>query len=183
MMKAYDTLSCFPDVERTMKSLQTAPDIKAVIFSNGTRSMVSGSITNSEGLSQHAKTFEDIVVVEEVKKYKPHPDVYAHLAKKIGKDTGDEQQMKQIWVVSGNPFDVVGARAAGMNAIWVDRVGDGWQDSLVEGEKGRPTEVVKSLDKVVTSVMSSHSELLTSQWREMHGERDMEKTVPATSKV
>lgn len=178
MMAAYDSLSCFPDVDRTMKSLQTAPDMKAVIFSNGTHSMVSGSINNSPDLAKHAKSFEDIVVVEEVKRYKPHPDVYYHLAKKIGKDTSDEKQMEQIWVVSGNPFDIVGARAVGMNAIWVDRMGNGWQDSLVEGEKGRPTEVVKSLDKVVTSVMSAHSDELTAQWREMHGEKDESKEVP-----
>jgi hypothetical protein len=29
-----------------------------------------------------------------------------------------------------NPFDVVGARAFGMNAIWVDRAGAGWTDRL-----------------------------------------------------
>ncbi|KAI7478913.1 haloacid dehalogenase [Hortaea werneckii] len=183
MMKSYDSLTCFPDIDRTMKSLHTAPDIKAVIFSNGTHSMVSSSINNSPDLAKHAKSFDDIVVVEEVKKYKPHPEVYYHLAKKVGKDTSDSKQMEQVWVVSGNPFDIVGARAVGMNAIWVDRMGIGWQDSMVEGSKGRPTEVVKTLDSVVTSVMSTHSDELTSQWREMHGEREKNPKEVPPSKV
>jgi len=166
-MKAYDSLSCFPDVEKTLQSLKSAPDIKAVVFSNGTHSMVSSSVNNSPDLSPHAKTFSDIVVVEEVKKYKPAPEAYHHLAKKVGKDITDKEQMQQIWLVSGNPFDVVGARAVGMNAIWVDRAGHGWQDSIVEGEKGRPTDIVRSLDSVVRTVMSTESDELTENWREM----------------
>lgn len=171
MMQAYDSLSCFPDVEKTLQSLKSTPDIRAVVFSNGTHSMVSSSVNNSPDLAPHAKVFDDIVVVEEVKKFKPAPEVYRHLAKKVGKDPQDEKQMQQIWLVSGNPFDVVGARAVGMHAVWVDRAGNGWQDSLIEGEKGRPTEIVKSLDQVVRTVMSAQSNELTENWREMHGER------------
>ncbi|EMD00263.1 hypothetical protein BAUCODRAFT_119809 [Baudoinia panamericana UAMH 10762] len=172
LMQAYDSLSCFPDVEQTLESLKTAPDLRAVVFSNGTHEMVSSSVQNSPDLSPHADVFDDIIVVEEVRKFKPAPEVYSRLARKVGKDPQSEEQMKEIWLVSGNPFDVVGARAVGMNAVWVDRAGTGWQDSLVEGEKGRPTEVVKSLDQVVATVMSSQSDKLTEQWREMHRERN-----------
>ncbi|GJJ13003.1 hypothetical protein Clacol_007252 [Clathrus columnatus] len=42
-----------------------------------------------------------------------------------------------------NPFDIVGARNVGMNAIWVDRGGKGWVDQL-----GKPTEIVNSLEDV-----------------------------------
>ncbi|KAK5135154.1 hypothetical protein LTR08_005540 [Meristemomyces frigidus] len=173
MLEAYDSLTCFRDVEKTMQRLKSVPDIKAVVFSNGTHSMVSRSVKNSPDLSQHVETFQDIVVVEEVKKYKPAPEAYYHLAKKVGKDADDAKQMSQIWLVSGNPFDVVGARAVGMNAIWVDRAGNGWQDRLIGGEKGRPTEIVRSLDEVVSTVMSINSDELTQNWREMHGERDV----------
>ena len=53
-----------------------------------------------------------------------------------------------MWLVSGNPFDVVGARAVGMQAAWVDRAGKGWQDKL----GGEPTVVVRSLEEVADAV-------------------------------
>lgn len=53
--------------------------------------------------------------------------------------------------MSDNPVDIVGARAAGMQAVWVDRgaSGFGWADRLVEGEEGRPTAVVRDLTEIV----------------------------------
>ena len=52
-----------------------------------------------------------------------------------------------MWLVSGNPFDVTGARACGMKAAWVDRQGNGWQDSL-GGDKWKPSVVLKGLDEL-----------------------------------
>jgi 2-haloacid dehalogenase len=148
LMKAYDSLSTFPDVPPALSSLSKDDTITAVVFSNGTQSMVSNSVNRSEDLSQHSSIFKDLVVVEEVKKFKPAPEVYEHLARKVGKE-GNHSEM---WLVSGNPFDVVGARLFGMQATWVDRAGNGWTDALVEGEKGRPTAIVKSLEEVVDIV-------------------------------
>jgi len=173
MMQAYNSLSAFPDVAQTMHKLKSTPDLKAVVFSNGTHSMVSSSINNSPDMSQYAEYFTDIVTIEEVKRYKPAPEAYHHLARKTGKDPKDAQQMGDLWLVSGNPFDVVGARAVGMCAVWVDRAGNGWQDTLVEGDKGRPNEIAKSLDEVIPTVLSARSDQLTSNWREMHGEREI----------
>ena len=132
--------------------------------------MVTSSVTESPDLKEHAGVFKDIVTVEEVKKFKPAPEVYHHLARKVGMDPEDEDSMARVWVVSGNPFDVVGARAVGMNSIWVNRKGDkrGWEDGLVEGEKGRPTEVVCQLHEAVVTVMS-HAADLGGQWSEFHG--------------
>ena len=75
---------------------------------------------------------------------KPAPEVYHHLAEVTGK-TGDEGSM---WLVSGNPFDVVGGRAVGMQAAWVDRAGTGWQDKL----GAAPTVIVKGLDEVAAAI-------------------------------
>jgi len=143
-MSAYDSLSTFPDVSPALNTLSSASNITCVVFSNGTTSMVSNSVHKSPDLSPHASVFKDLIVVEEVKKFKPAPAVYEHLARKMGK----EGKMGEMWLISGNPFDVVGARAVGMQAIWVDRAGGGWVDGLVEGEVGRPTAIVKSLEEV-----------------------------------
>jgi 2-haloacid dehalogenase len=58
-----------------------------------------------------------------------------------------------------NPFDVIGARALGMGAIWVDRSGAGWTDALGDslGPGGRelvPSKIVSDLGDVAEYVRS-----------------------------
>lgn len=151
-MRAYDSLATFPDVGPALETIGKAQGITPVVFSNGTHAMVRNSVTKSPSLAQYQTTFKDLVTVEEVKRFKPDPQVYKHLAKKMGKDGNSDKDMGSMWLVSGNPFDVVGARAVGMQAAWVDRTGAGWTDCAVEGEKGRPTVIVKSLGEVVDAV-------------------------------
>lgn len=148
LMQAYDSLSTFPDVEPALKTLRSTPGITAVVFSNGTSNMVSNSVNKSPDLAPHSATFQQIISVEDVGKFKPAPEVYYHLARKVGKT---EQQMGDMWLVSSNPFDVVGARACGMNVAWVDRAGLGWTDRLAE-EAGGPTVIAKSLGEVIDAV-------------------------------
>ncbi|KAL0259874.1 hypothetical protein SLS55_005614 [Diplodia seriata] len=154
LMKAYDSLSIFPDVAPCLTSLKSKASITAVVFSNGTQSMVSNSVNHSPDLAPHASAFSDIVVVEPVKKYKPAPEVYMHLAERVGKKP---TKMGDLWLVSGNPFDIVGARAVGMKAAWVDRAGAGWQDALVVGQQGEPTVVLKSLEDL-PAALEKHAE-------------------------
>jgi 2-haloacid dehalogenase len=87
---------------------------------------------------------------------------------KVGKGTGKEA-LAGVWLVSGNPFDVVGARAVGLQATWVDRAGGhhgmgGWNDRSRElvGEGGEvgPTVVVKGADEAVKAIQ---------KWTEEHG--------------
>lgn len=82
----------------------------AVIFSNGTNATASASSRNS--LSSYAH-FKHIVTVEETRRYKPAPEVYEMLVRKVGK----AEEVEKIWLVSENPVDVVGARAVGMQAV------------------------------------------------------------------
>ena len=111
--------------------------------------MVSNSVKSSPDLGPHASVFQDIVTVEYVKCFKPHPSVYHHLVSKVGKGP---DSLGDIWLVSGNPFDIVGARSVGMQACWVDRAGSGWTDQLVPDESGRPTVIAKDLGEVVNLV-------------------------------
>lgn len=134
-----------------LKALADEPGMTAVVFSNGTKSMVTTSVQSSPDLAPHSGVFEEIVTVEEVRCFKPDPRVYYHLAEKMGMGSS-RLDMGNVWLVSGNPFDVVGARAVGMQAAWVDRGGAGWTDGLVRGEMGRPTVVVKGLGEAVEAV-------------------------------
>lgn len=148
LMKAYDSLSAFPDVGPALDALSSESSIQCFVFSNGTHSMVSNSVYKSPDLGPHSGVFKDVVVAEEVRAFKPAPAVYEHLARKVGK----EGKMNEMWLVSSNPFDVVGARSMGMQAAWIDRSGIGWTDGMVEGEAGRPTVICKSLGEVVEAV-------------------------------
>ncbi|KAL8751613.1 MAG: hypothetical protein Q9199_006289 [Rusavskia elegans] len=150
LMSAYDSLSTFPDVAPALESLAKSSSVTPVVFSNGTDQMVGNSVHRSPDLSPYSNVFQDIVTVEEAKKFKPHPVVYYHLAKKVGKG---KEQMGDMWLVSGNPFDVIGAKAVGMKACWVDRGGQGWSDSLGEGETGAPDFIGKNLGEIVQEIL------------------------------
>ncbi|KAF8590664.1 haloacid dehalogenase, type II [Ramaria rubella] len=138
VIRSYDRLNVFEDVPEALEKLKQI-NVPTVVFSNGTKKMVDNSIQNSPDLKHFSNTTLPFVVVDEVKAYKPSPAVYHHLARKVGK----ENRLHELWLVSGNPFDVVGARQAGINVIWVDRKGKGWCDQL-----GEPTRVVRSLHEV-----------------------------------
>ncbi|RHZ48866.1 hypothetical protein CDV55_101036 [Aspergillus turcosus] len=148
LLKAYDSLSTFPDVQSTLGQLAKRPDITAVVFSNGTQDMVTSSVRDSPDLSPHSAVFKQIVTVDEVRQFKPAPAVYAHLAHKMGKSPSS--QMGDLWLISGNPFDVIGARSCGMHAIWVDRNRRGWMDAAVPDLQ--PTAVVHDLADILTVV-------------------------------
>ena len=148
LMEAYDNLDTFPDVHPALEELKEQKGIEAVIFSNGTEAMVRNSVERSPSLAQYAHLFKNIVTVEEVRKFKPDTAVYHHLARTVGK----EKQLGDIWLVSGNPFDVVGAKCTGMKVCWVDRGNEGWTDMLVEDELGRPDITVKTLSEVVSKL-------------------------------
>ena len=168
LMKAYDHLGTFPDVEPGLNAIASVSSIDAYVFSNGTDAMVHSSVKKSPSLSQHASVFKDLITVQEIEVFKPDPRVYRHLAKQVGKSTSKED-MATVWLVSGNPFDIVGARAVGMQAAWVDRAGGhhgkgGWSDRLGELAGGvGPTIIVNGVEEAVNGI---------SKWVSDHGGRD-----------
>jgi 2-haloacid dehalogenase len=145
-MQAYDSLSTFPDVEPTLKKLASIGNIECVVFSNGTNSMVSNSVHKSKDLSPHSSLFKQIITVDDVHKSKPASEVYGHLAQFFDK-VGHESDM---WLISGNPFDMVDAISIGMQSAWVDRSGNGWQDK----QGGHPTAMVQSLEELEEAIQA-----------------------------
>src|SRR5947209_17832873 len=108
-----------------------------VVFSNGSPSMLA-AIMNSSGLYPY---FSGFVSVDEVKVYKPSPKVYRHVAKQLGRPIGE------VRLISSNPFDVIGAEAAGMQAAWVSRSG-----AVFDTLAPRPQMVVSSLVELASSL-------------------------------
>jgi 2-haloacid dehalogenase len=66
--------------------------------------------------------FDDIVSVDEIRTFKPDPAVYHHLVARGG------ASIENTWVVSSNPWDVIGAKSAGIRAVWVKRRKQGVYD-------------------------------------------------------
>ena len=129
LMDQYNDLECFADVEPGLQQLKDA-GYTMVVFSNGSPAMLTG-IMNAANLNPYFKGF---VSVDEVKVYKPSPIVYRHVANSLGRLIGE------VRLISSNPFDVIGAESAGMQAAWVNR-SSGLFDTLAP----RPQMVVKSL--------------------------------------
>lgn len=160
----------------------------AWIFSNGTYGMIASSVANSPGLrsalassspSEDNDTKQtalnglvsiDTIQPPHTRAYKPAPQTYAHfcahVAAELSHAAGEAGETVtvnpgDVWLVSSNPFDVLGAVSAGMRAAWVDRKGTGWVDglggtlsSLDGGEGGLgPTVVVRGVGEAVGEVV------------------------------
>lgn len=110
LLERYRRLPAYPEVRSALAALRGGGR-GVVAFSNG-----SGSVVRE--LLEHAGVLallDDVVSVDEVRSFKPHPSVYERLTERIGRSP------RETWLVSGNPFDVIGAKAAGLRAAWIRR--------------------------------------------------------------
>ena len=130
LMDKYRELDAFPDVLPALIALkQKGAQLHA--FSNGVRDDVAA-------LLDHARlngVISSIVSADEVQTFKPDPRLYAHFLTRTGSSAD------KTWLVSSNPFDVIGAAACGWNTVWVKRnpalVFDPWDHA--------PTAVIPEL--------------------------------------
>ena len=110
ILSAYKTLPAFPDVREGLIRLQSA-GFRMFAFSNGLAGAVDQLLANA-GIRGY---FHDVVSVDEVGTFKPSPVVYGHFLNRAGTVAA------QAWLISSNPFDVIGAVSSGMRAAWVQR--------------------------------------------------------------
>ena len=133
LMAQYNDLPLFPDVQNGLEQLQ-ARGHTMVVFSNGSPSMLNAIMRNA----QLESYFQGFVSVDEIKVYKPSPKVYQLVANRVQRPLG------KVRLISSNPFDVLGARNAGMQATWVNR-----SHSLFETLGEQPEMVVETLEELV----------------------------------
>ncbi len=110
LMEKYRILPAYPDVEEALQKLK-AGDCRMYAFSNGHPDDLEHLLKHA-GLSEH---LDGIVSVHQVRSYKPDPVVYQHFLHST------ESNTQYTWLISGNPFDVIGAQAAGWNTAWLRR--------------------------------------------------------------
>ncbi|HEX9900407.1 MAG TPA: haloacid dehalogenase type II [Candidatus Methylomirabilis sp.] len=109
VMAAYLSLSAFPEVRETLKTLH--PRFTTAILSNGSPRMLQAAVESS-GLTPF---LHHVLSVDACQTYKPNPVVYALAPEVLGiaKST--------IAFVSSNSFDVIGAKAFGFRVVWCNR--------------------------------------------------------------
>lgn len=110
VMAAYRTLPAFDDVAEGLDRARQSGH-RLFAFSNGSADAVETLLKNA-GIREY---FIGVVSTDEMKSYKPNPGVYSHFLRRAGALGSD------AWLVSSNPFDVIGAVSAGMRAAWVKR--------------------------------------------------------------
>lgn len=146
IMAAYNRLHEFDDAVHALAELRKLPNVDVVIFSNGTKDMV----TKALEVGSLAALTERMFLADEVQTYKPARAIYEALVRYVNEGAGERIPADHVWLVSGNPFDVTGARNAGLQAIWVDRPGKDWVD---RASNFKPTKVVRSLGEIADLAM------------------------------
>lgn len=113
LLEAYLYLPMFPEVPAGLAALQ-AQGHQRIAFSNGVEASIRALLANV-GLLPFV---DDVVSVDDLRTFKPDPEVYAYLARRTGRPVAE------TWLVSSNAWDVIGAKAAGLRAVWVQRRAD-----------------------------------------------------------
>lgn len=130
LLDTYRTLPAFEDVFKGLNRLKD-DGYNLYAFSNGSEEAVE-TLLVAAGIR---KFFAGVVSVDDLKSYKPNPAVYCHFLRKSG-TTGNE-----AWLISSNPFDVIGAISAGMKAAWLKRS----EDAIFDPWGINPTITVRNL--------------------------------------
>lgn len=130
LLGLYRVLPAFADVGEGLARARKA-GFRIFAFSNGSADAVEGLLGNA-GIRDY---FQGVVSVDEIKSYKPNPAVYCHFLRRAGAVGA------AAWLVSSNPFDVIGAISAGMRAAWVKRS----PDAVFDPWGIEPTIMVHSL--------------------------------------
>ena len=128
LMQEYLRLATYPDVAVTLKKL----DKKQAILSNGSPDMLLPLVEHS-GLR-----FDAVISVDELKIYKPAPQVYELAVRKL------HTEKARIGFVSSNCWDAMGAKSYGFKVYWINRA-----KAPVDRLGFRPDAIVGSLNEIL----------------------------------
>lgn len=106
---AFDRLSFFPDAKEALAALAGA---RLAVLSNGSEAMLAALLAQA-GIGD---AFEVVLDSDQVRAYKPHPEFY-RLA-----TTALDLPPEEIALVSGNGFDLAGAKHFGLRTIRIQRL-------------------------------------------------------------
>ena len=137
LLDIYRELPAFDDVQDALSDL-AARGCRLYAFSNGSAEAVE-TLLSAAGIRER---FVGVVSCDDIRSFKPNPAVYAHFLRKA-QATGSE-----AWLISGNPFDVIGAISAGMRGAWVRRSAD----AVFDPWGIEPTVTVTSINELADAI-------------------------------
>ena len=143
LLNAYRILPAFGDVQEGLACAKAA-GFRLYAFSNGSAGAIE-MLLSTAGIRE---SFLDVVSVDEVKSFKPNPGVYCHFLRRTGACGSN------AWLVSSNPFDVIGAVSAGMKAAWVQRS----PDAIFDPWGIEPTVTVSNLSDLASQIAAYSSQ-------------------------
>lgn len=109
IMDKYLHLDLYPDAKAALAALK--PN-KLAILSNGSPDMLDPLVRNT-GLD---RILDATISIDTERVFKPAPAAYSLIEKRLS------VKPSETIFVSSNPFDVVGAKAVGLNVAWIERV-------------------------------------------------------------
>jgi len=137
LMAIYRVLPAFNDVKEALQKLKIA-GFRIYAFSNGKADAIETLLTNA-GIRD---LFLGVVSTDDIKSFKPSPGAYGHFLRKAEATGAD------AWLVSSNPFDVIGSISAGMKSAWVHRSAE----TVFDPWEIEPTITVSSLLELADKV-------------------------------
>ena len=133
LLEVYKTLPAFDDVTESLIRLQQSGH-QLYAFSNGNKEAVEGLLA-SANITDY---FLGVVSVDSLQTFKPSPKVY-QLFLEVTKS-----QMNEAWLISSNPFDVLGALSFGMKSAWLKRN----ENAIFDPWDMQPTKTIHSLTEL-----------------------------------
>jgi len=137
LINSYSELPIFDDVANTLK-LAKKRNLTCCAFSNGSRQAVKHLLKYNNILPY----FAGVISTADIKSFKPDPGVYAHCLRQINKPG------HTAWMISSNPFDVLGAKSAGMRAAWIKRS----DNDVMDPWEIQPDLTLQSLEELVHKI-------------------------------
>ena len=137
LLDIYRELPAFDDVRDALSDL-AGRGCRLYAFSNGSAEAVE-TLLSAAGIRER---FLGVVSCDDIRSFKPNPAVYAHFLRK------SQASGSEAWLISGNPFDVIGAISAGMRGAWVRRSAD----AVFDPWGIEPTVTVTSINELADAI-------------------------------
>ncbi len=133
LLGMYKKLPAYSETLPCLEAL-SKKGIEIFAFSNGKKEDLK-SLFNHAGITEY---FDRIISVDEVRTFKPSPEVYNLLASHTKSDRND------IWLISSNSFDIIGAGATGLKTVWIKHK----EDTVFDPFGIAPTHIIHNLSEL-----------------------------------
>jgi 2-haloacid dehalogenase len=136
VLAALGELDPYPEAEAAFARLEEA-GVRTATLTNGGEG-------HTRGLLERARLADRVgavITVDEVEAYKPAAAPYRRAAERL------QVEPRELTLIAAHGWDVVGARAAGLGAVWIDRLERRWPFPLPE--PSRASNLVEAVESAL----------------------------------